>query len=93
MLQRLTVALLHTVCDPGKVAITFHRHLASQIRQCMPTGVARFALESLPKALPVLPQFRFKNLDLFNRYSPASGIKQTFFPMFIRSVLPQPGLM
>ena len=59
----------------------------------MPTGVARLALEALLKALPVLSQFRFKTLDLFNRYSPASGIKQTFFSMFIRSVLPQPGLM
>ena len=93
MLQRLTVAILYAVRNPGKVPITFHCHLALQIRQRMSTGVARFTLETVPKSLPVLSQFRPKTLDLFNRYSPSSGIKQTFFSMFIRSVVPQPGLM
>jgi hypothetical protein len=59
----------------------------------MLAGVARLALETLPKSLPVVSQFRPKRLDLFNRYSPALGIKQTFFSMFIRSVLPQFWLM
>jgi hypothetical protein len=59
----------------------------------MLAGVARLALEALPKSLPVFPQLRPKRLDLFNRYSPALGIKQTFFSMFIRSVVPQSGLM
>jgi hypothetical protein len=88
MLQRLTVAILHAVRNPGKVPITFHCHLASQIRQPMLAGIPRFALETLPKSLPVLSQFWSKILDLFNRYSPTSGIKQTSFSMFIRSVLP-----
>jgi hypothetical protein len=59
----------------------------------MPTRVARFTFEALPEALPMFSQSRTKILDLFNRYSPSPGIKQTFFSMFIRSVLPQPGLM
>jgi hypothetical protein len=59
----------------------------------MLAGVTRSALEAPPKSLPVFSQLRPKQLDLFNRYSPALGIKQTFFTMFIRSVLPQIGLM
>ena len=49
--------------------------------------------EPLLKSLPVLLQVRTKCLDLFNRYSPSAGIKQVFFSMLIRSVVPQPGLM
>jgi len=56
-------------------------------------GVARFTLEAPPKSPPVFSQLRPKQLDLFNRYSPSLGIKYTFFIMFIRSVLPQIGLM
>jgi len=67
--------------------------LALQIRQRMLAGVSRFALETLPKSLPVLSQPRPKVFDLFDWYSPSLGIKQTFFTMFIRSVLPQLGLM
>jgi hypothetical protein len=59
----------------------------------MLAGVSRFALETLPKSLSMLSQLRPKTLDLLNRYSPSLGIKQTFFTMFIRSVLPQLGLM
>jgi len=85
--------MLHAVRYPGKMSITSHCHLALQIRQPMLAGVARFGRKSPPITLPVLSQFRPKLLDLFNRYSPSSGIKQTFFSMFIRSVLPHPGLM
>jgi hypothetical protein len=93
MLQRLTVGIFHAVRYPSKVPITFHRHLALHVRQRMLAGVTRLALEALPKSLPVFSQFRPKSLDLFNRYSPTAGIKQTFFSMFIRSVVPQSGLM
>jgi hypothetical protein len=93
MLQRLPVAIFHAVRYPGKVPITFHRHLPSQVSQRMLAGIPRLALETLPKPVPVLSQFRPKRLDLFNRYSPTLGIKYTFFTMFIRSVLPHFGLM
>jgi hypothetical protein len=93
MLQRLSIAFLHAARNPGKVPIPFHGHLPLQICQRMLAGVARLAFETSPKSLPVLSQFWPKFLDLFNRYSPTLGIKQIFFSMFIRSVLPQSGLM
>jgi hypothetical protein len=78
VLQRLPVAILHTIRNPGKVPLACHRHLPLQIPQCMFGGVSRFCPKSPPKTLPVLSQFRPKILDLFNRYSPAPGIKQFF---------------
>jgi hypothetical protein len=93
MLHRLTVGIFHAVRYPCKVPVTFHRHLPLHICQRMLTSVARFALESLLKSLPVLLKFRAKTLDLFNRYSPSLGIKRVFFCILIRSVVPQSGLM
>jgi len=69
--------------------MTFHGHLPAQVGQRMLTGVARLALETLPKAPPVGLQFRPKILDLFKRDAPTLGIKQIFFSMFIRSVVSQ----
>lgn len=93
MLQRLPIRSLHVVRFPSKVSIIGHRYLVLHIRQRKLTRVTRLALVMLPKSLPVFSQFRPKRLDLFNRYSPALGIKHTFFSMFIRSVVPQSGLM
>jgi len=88
--KTLTTSLfLYAIRYPGKVPITFHCHSALQICQRMPAGISRFALETLPKSLPVLSQLRPKTLDFFNRYSTSLGIKHTFFTMFIRSDLPQ----
>jgi len=88
MLQRLTITILHAIRNPGKVPITFHGHLALQIGQGMFARIPRLALEPLPKPLPVLSQLRLKFFDLLDWYSPALGIKQTFFTMFMPSVVP-----